>query len=69
MNIYWAFTRFTKLLIELTQTSFFCTSNELEHLHLLVFLALNDRTSNFEHSSDTAVVFEKGLSPKYEVFA
>ena len=31
-----AFTKFTKLLIELTQTSFFRTSNELEHVHLLV---------------------------------
>ena len=31
-----AFTRFTKLLIELTRTSFLQTSNELEHVHLLV---------------------------------
>ena len=31
-----AFTRFTKSLIELTQTPFFQTSNELERVHLLV---------------------------------
>ena len=31
-----AFTRFIKLLIELTRTSFLQTSNELEHVHLLV---------------------------------
>ena len=31
-----AFTRFTKLLIKLTWTLFFWTSNELEHIHLLV---------------------------------
>ena len=30
-----AFTRFTKLLIEMTQTSFFWTSNKPEHIHLL----------------------------------
>ena len=29
-----AFTRFTKLLIDLTQTSFFQTSNELKHVYL-----------------------------------
>ena len=29
-------TRFTKLLIKLTGTSFFRTSNEFEHVHLLV---------------------------------
>ena len=30
-----AFTTFTKLLIELTRTSFFRTLNELEHVHLM----------------------------------
>ena len=30
------FTRFTKLLIELTGTLFFRTSNKLKHVHLLV---------------------------------
>ena len=30
-----AFTKFTKLLIELTRTSFFRTSNKLERVHLL----------------------------------
>ena len=52
-----AFNRFPKLFIAQTQTSFFRTSNRLEHVHLLVielehpFLASNDRTSNFKHSS------------------
>ena len=31
-----AFTRFTKLFIQLTRTSFFQTSNEFQHVHLLV---------------------------------
>ena len=46
------FTRFTKLLIKLTQKSFFRTSNELECVHLLVIelkhpiFASNEQTSN-----------------------
>ena len=46
-----AFTRFTRLLIEVTRTSYFGTSNEFEHVRLLytLFLASNDLTSNFEH--------------------
>ena len=52
-----AFIRFIKLLIELTGTSFFRTSNELEGVHLLVIelqhpiLASNNGTLNFEHCS------------------
>ena len=47
-----AFTRFTKLHIELTRTSFFRTSKELEHVHLLVIelehpiFGMEHRTSN-----------------------
>ena len=42
----------------------FPTSKELEHVHLFVinsntlFLALNDRTSNFEHSSTNVHLFK-----------
>ena len=53
-----AFARFTKLLIELTRTSFFRTSNKLERVHLLVIefehpifgferSNIKHRTSNF----------------------
>ena len=41
-----AFTRFTKLFFELTQTSLFWTSNELERVHL--FLASNEQTLNIK---------------------
>ena len=45
-----AFTRFTKLLIELTRTSFFRTSNELERVHLLI-IELEHPIFGFEWSN------------------
>ena len=63
-----AFTRFTKLLIELTRKSFFRTSNELERVHLLIIelehpiLASNDLTLNFEHSSTHHQILIKDCS-------
>ena len=45
-----AFTRFTKLLFELTRTSLFRTSNELEHVHLLV-IELEHPIFGFERSN------------------
>ena len=45
-----AFTRFTKLLIELTWTSFFWISNTLEHVHLLV-IKLEHSIFGFERSN------------------
>ena len=43
-----AFSRFTKFLIKVTQTSIFWTLNELAHVHSskTLFLDSNDRTSN-----------------------
>ena len=51
-----ALTGFTKLIIKLTQTSFFWTLNEFKHVDLLIielklFLASNDLISNLEHCS------------------
>ena len=45
-----ALTRFTKLLIELTQTSIFPTWNDLERVHFLV-IELEHPIFGFEHSS------------------
>ena len=47
-----SFTRFTKLFIEQTQTSFFWTLNGLERVHLLVIEhpIFGFQGSNFEHS-------------------
>ena len=45
-----ALTRFTKLLIELTGTSFFRTSNELERVHLMV-IELEHPIFAFERSN------------------
>ena len=45
-----AFTRFTKLLTELTQASFFRTSNELKLVHLLA-IKLKHPTFSFERSN------------------
>ena len=45
-----AFERFTKLVIEQTRTSFFPTSNGLEHVHLLV-IQLEHPIYGFEHVS------------------
>ena len=49
------FTTFTKLLIELTRTSFFRTSNELERVHLMVIELEHHifafECSNIEHCS------------------
>ena len=45
-----AFTRFTKLLIKLTRTSFFRTSNELEPVHLFV-IELEHLIFGFERSN------------------
>ena len=42
-----AFTKFTKLLFELTQTSIFLTSNEIERVHLLV-IELQHHIFDFE---------------------
>ena len=63
-----AFTRFTKLLIELTQTSFFWTSNELIRVHQLVIelehpiFALNEWITNIERNKPftriTKLLFE-----------
>ena len=51
-----AFTRFTELIFELTQTSFFWTSNKLKRVHLLViehrtfaFKRLNCQHSSAHH--------------------
>ena len=44
------FTKFTKLLIELTRTSFFRTSNELERVHLMV-IELEHPIFGFERSN------------------
>ena len=50
-----AFTRFTKLLTELTQTSFYRTSNEHKLVHLLAIKLRHPifgcERSNFEHNS------------------
>ena len=50
-----AFTTLTKSLIELTRTSFFRTSNELERVHLMVIELKHPifgfERSNFEHCS------------------
>ena len=65
-----SFTRFTRLLIELTQTSFFRTLNKLERVYLLVIdlkttqKASNHRTLNFEHNSTNhycTMVFTFGI--------
>ena len=45
-----AFTRFTKLLIELTRTSFFQIQKELEHVHLLI-IELEHPISGFKRSN------------------
>ena len=45
-----AFTRFTKLLIELTRTLFFLTLYELERVHLLV-IELDHPIFGFERSN------------------
>ena len=45
-----AFTKFTELLIELTRTSFFRTSNELERVHLMV-IELEHPIFGFERSN------------------
>ena len=47
---YRAFTIFTKLLIELTRTPSFGTSNELERVHLLV-IELEHLTFGFERTN------------------
>ena len=58
-----AFTKFTKLLIELTRTSFFRTLNELERVHLLEIELehpiLAFERSNFEHSSTQHYLLQK----------
>ena len=55
-----AFTIFTKSLIELTQTSIFRTSNELERVHLLV-IELEHPIFGFEHWT----LFDPSLFRKY----
>ena len=49
-----AFTKFTKLLIELTRTSFFQISNELERVHLLE-IELKHPIFAFEHRTSNIV--------------
>ena len=49
-----AFTKFTRLLIELTRTSFFRTANKFEHVHLLV-IELKHPIFAFEHRTSNIV--------------
>ena len=56
-----AFTRFTKLLFELTRTSLFRTSNELERVHLLV-IEPEHPIFGFEHSNiELRTLFDPSL--------
>ena len=55
------FTTFTKLLIELTRTSFFRTSNELERVHLMV-IDLDHPIFGFERSNiELRTLFDPSL--------
>ena len=56
-----ALTIFTKLLIELTRTSFFRTSNELERVHLMV-IELEHPIFGFERSNiELRTLFDPSL--------
>ena len=56
-----AFTRFTKVLFELTRTSLFRTSNELERVHLLV-IELEHPIFGFERSNiELRTLFDPSL--------
>ena len=56
-----AFTRFTKLLFEVTRTSLFRTSNELERVHLLV-IELEHLIFGFERSNiELRTLFDPSL--------
>ena len=55
-----AFTRFTNPLIELTWTSFFRTSNEIERVHLLV-IELEPPTFGFKWSNFEQIYFNPSL--------
>ena len=62
MELSKAFTRFIKLLIELTQTSYFKTCNKLEHVHLLAIELIHPIFSLEQLNIELRTYFDAPLS-------